>query len=95
MRTKVRLLGLFVGLVALVLWFFGGPNLGWTKTRVAIEKIDEVTDQRYVTWEKRFLPGVDFLGAGLAAGAALFAAGFCFKPGARAGEFVGADGKQL
>jgi hypothetical protein len=63
MRLGFRLAGL--GLLALgaALWFFGGPNLGWTKTTVPVEQIEEVTKLKQITWEKRFVPGVDFLGA--------------------------------
>ena len=79
MRTILRLAALFVALVTLVLWLFGGPNTGFTKTSVMVKTVDPVTDQDIITWEKRFLPGVDFLGGGLLAGAALFGASFLFR----------------
>lgn len=79
MRTVFRLAALAVALVATVLWLFGGPNLGWTKTSVPVEKLEEETKIKYTVWEKRFLPGVDFEAAGLAAGAALFGASFLFR----------------
>jgi len=78
MRTILRLAALFVALVTLVLWLFGGPNTGWTKTSVQVKTVDPVTDQDIITWEKRFLPGVDFLGSGLLAGALLFSISFLF-----------------
>jgi hypothetical protein len=78
MRTGLRVaaLGLFV--VVLALWFFGGMNRGWTKTSIAVARVDEVTEQSYQTWEKRFLPGIDFLGAGAGVSAVLMAASFLF-----------------
>ncbi len=79
MRTPLRLASFFVALVTLVVWLFGGPNLGWTKTSEMVKSRDPVTDQEVITWEKRFLPGVDFLGAGLAAGAGLFGFSFLFR----------------
>jgi hypothetical protein len=79
MRTILRLAALFVTLVTLVLWLFGGPNTGFTKTSVQVKTVDPVTDQDIITWEKRFLPGVDFLGGGLLAGALLFGASFIFR----------------
>lgn len=79
MRTVLRLAALFVSLVTLVLWLFGGPNLGWTKTSVMVKTIDPITEQDEIKWEKRFLPGVDFLGGGLAAGAILFGTSFVFR----------------
>jgi len=76
MRTTLRLGALAIVLLSLALWFFGGPNLGWTKTSVPIVKTDPITQQTYPEWEKRFVPGVDFLGvsfllAGLLAGSAM------------------------
>jgi hypothetical protein len=79
MRTIARLASLFVVLVTVVLWLFGGPNLGWTKTSVMVETIDPVTEQKGVQWENRFLPGVEFLAGGLLTGAVLFGSSFFFR----------------
>ena len=57
-------------------WFFGGPNLGWTKTSEMVKSRDPVTDQEVIAWEKRFLPGVDFLVGGLLASGVLVGASF-------------------
>jgi hypothetical protein len=83
-RTILRLGALFVALVTLVLWLFGGPNTGFTKTSVMVRTVDPVTDQEIITWEKRFLPGVEFLGGGLLAGALLFGGSLLFRPSKRA-----------
>lgn len=64
--------------VTLALWFFGGPNLGWTKTSVAVPYTDEITGIEAVRWEKRFLPGLDFLAGGLGISGILFGASFAF-----------------
>ena len=74
----LRLSALAIALVSLVLWFFGGPNLGWTKTSVPIAKVDPVTDQPYQEWEKRFVPGLDFLGASFLGAALLAGTSFLF-----------------
>jgi hypothetical protein len=79
MRTVLRLAALFISLVTVVVWLFGGPNRGWTKTSVMVKTIDPVTEQDEIKWEKRFLPGVDFLGGGLVVGAVLFGASFVFR----------------
>lgn len=79
MRIILRLAALFAALVTMVVWLFGGPNLGWTKTSVMVKTIDAVTEQDDIKWEKRFLPGVDFLGGGLATGAVLFGTSFLFR----------------
>jgi hypothetical protein len=79
MRTGLRLAALGVAVVTLALWFFGGPNFGWTKTRVAVPIKDEITGLDGVQWENHFLPGVDFAGGGLAVAGVLWAASFAFK----------------
>lgn len=79
MRTGLRIVALAVVVVTLTLWFFGGMNPGWTKTSVQMTGYDEVTEQNYPVWEKRFLPGVDFLGAGLLVGAGLFGSSFLIR----------------
>jgi len=54
---------------AVVFWLFAGADRGWTKTTVAVKKLDEVTGIEGIEYEKRFVPGLDFLGAaGLGAG---------------------------
>ncbi len=79
MRTSLRVLAIGVALVSLALWFFGGPNLGWTKTRVIRIEKDPVTDIEGRFEEKRFVPGVDFLGASLAGAGLLAGASFFFR----------------
>lgn len=54
-------------------WVAAGRNPGWTKTQVAVEKIEEITELPYVVYEDRFVPGLDILGASGAA--ALFLCG--------------------
>ena len=79
MRTGLRVVALFLVLVTLVLWLFGGPNLGWTKTSAMQKTVDPVTDQEVVTWEKRFLPGIDFVVGGLTVASIVFGASFVFR----------------
>ena len=76
MRTGFRLAALGVLTVTLALWFFGGPNLGWTKTSVAVPFKDDITGIDAVRWEQRFLPGLDFLAGGLVTSAVLLAISF-------------------
>lgn len=79
MRTHFQMLGLALALLTTVFWFFGGPHFGWTQTsRARIEK-DPVTELEYPVIEKRFVPGLDFVGAGVGAGALSFAVSFLFK----------------
>ena len=77
MKRFLRSLALFVVLAAAATWLATGANRGWTKTSVPLKTLDEVTGIEGITYQARFLPGVDFLGAafggaGLLAGASLF-----------------------
>ncbi len=58
---RLRLLALGLAVVGTAFWLFGGPNLGWTKNRVAVTKVDAVTELEFIEWQKSFVPGVDFL----------------------------------
>jgi len=80
MRTSLRLAALAVIVMSTALWFFAGPNLGWTKTSVPRLEKDKLIRQDDQGREKRFVPGIDFLGAALiAAGALLAGASLCRK----------------
>ena len=78
MRTVLRLAALFIALVTLVLWLFGGPNMGWTRMPEEVKVNDAVTGRGIVASETGFLPGLDFLAAGLAG--ASIVAGMSFLP---------------
>ena len=77
MKRMLQLLAVLVLLAAGATWLATGANRGWTKTSVAVKTLDEVTGIEGITYQKKFLPGVDFLGAAfggatLLAGASLF-----------------------
>ncbi len=79
MKRILQILALLVVLVAAVTWLATGANRGWTRTSVPVKTLNEVTGIEGITYQKKFLPGVDFLGAAfgsatLLAGASLF---FC------------------
>jgi hypothetical protein len=70
MKRILRLLALLVLVTAAAIWLVTGANRGWTKTSVMIKTLDPVTGIEGITYQKKFLPGVEFLGvAGVAAGA--------------------------
>jgi hypothetical protein len=77
MKRILQLLAVLVLLAAGATWLATGANRGWTKTSVMVKTLDPVTGIEGISYEKKFLPGVDFLGAaalgaGLLAGASLF-----------------------
>ena len=77
MKRILQLLAVLVLLADGATWLATGANRGWTKTSVAVKTLDPVTEIEGITYDKKFLPGVDFLGAaalvaGLLAGTSLF-----------------------
>jgi hypothetical protein len=79
MRKILRVLALLVILVAVATWAATGANRGWTKTSVPVKTLDEVTGIEGITYQPKFLPGVDFLGAAFGAAVVLAGASFFFR----------------
>lgn len=67
----LRALGTFVLVCTVVLWAAMGLKLGWTKTYVEIDRVDPVTELPFKENVPRFIPGVDFLAAGVFSGIVL------------------------
>lgn len=83
-RSRLRLATRWLALVVLagtvIFWGVKGGHRGWSQDRVPIPQIDEITGIEYVTYEERFVPGVDFLAGGIGTALALFAISFLFRP---------------
>jgi hypothetical protein len=80
LRTVTRLLALFIVSTCLSWWWFSGADMGWTKTYVTIPATDEITGIQYEVKKEKFVPGVDFLAAGIGLSAGIFAASFLLSP---------------
>jgi hypothetical protein len=78
-KRILRLVAAILIVAAVGIWFFRGANRGWTKTSVPVKKTDEVTGITVDDYQKRFVPGVDFLGAAVVASAFLAGASFLFR----------------
>jgi hypothetical protein len=77
MKKIMQLLAVLVLLAAGTTWLATGASHGWTKTSVMVKTLDPVTGIEGISYQKKFLPGVDFLGAaalvaGVLAGTSLF-----------------------
>jgi hypothetical protein len=80
MRKQILRIAAAVLIVSgLGLWLATGANRGWTKTSVPVKKTDEVTGITVDEYQKRFVPGVDFLGAAVVGSAFLAGASFLFR----------------
>jgi hypothetical protein len=71
-KRVLRMVALVLLVGALATWVATGANRGWTKTSVPVKRTDEVTGITVDDYQKRFVPGVDFLGA-VALGSAILA----------------------
>ncbi len=65
----------------LAVWLAGGAHAGWTRTSVEVRTLDEVTGIEGVTYEKRFLPGIEVLVLTVLASAGLAGASLFFRTG--------------
>jgi hypothetical protein len=78
-KRILRITAALLLLLALALWLASGANRGWTKTSVPVKKTDEVTGLTVDEYQRRFVPGVDFLGAALLGSVFLAGASFLFR----------------
>ena len=79
MRKLTRILAVIALAGTLLTWALLGGRLGWSQTAIPTKKVDPITEIEFTEYESRFVPGVDFLGAGIAGGVALFAFSFLFR----------------
>lgn len=63
MKRVLQLFALALAAGSLVWWLATGTNRGWTKTTVPVTTVDEITGLEAITYEERFMPGVDFVAA--------------------------------
>ena len=69
----LRALAALSAVAVIACWISLGAHLGWSQTRIPVQRSDSVTATTFTDYEERFLPGLDFLVAGLLGSAAIFA----------------------
>jgi hypothetical protein len=79
MKRVLQILAVLVLLAAGTTWLATGASRGWTKTSVMVKTLDPVTGIEGITYERKFLPGVDFLGAAFGGAAMLAGASLFFR----------------
>lgn len=79
MKKTLRILALLIALASIGYWYSAGANLGWTKNRVEVKTMDEITGIEASHWEDAFIPGLDFLSVSIGAAAFLTGSSFLFK----------------
>jgi hypothetical protein len=75
-KSALRLFALAVLIAALGYWLATGANRGWNKNKIPVKTVDDVTGIESVTYEKKFIPGVEFLA--LAGAASVLCVGISF-----------------
>lgn len=75
-RIILRIAGALLAVAFFSYWAAAGFNTGWTKDLAAIKKIDEVTGIEFVEYKKHFVPGLEFLVAGVGFGLGISAITF-------------------
>jgi len=75
----IKAFALLLLLAGLAAWVATGANRGWTKTSVPVKVLDEVTGIEAITYQQRFVPGIDFLGAAAGTSAFLFGISIFFR----------------
>ena len=78
-RLALRVAALILLLGTIGFWTAKGAHTGWSQNQVPVKQTDEITGIEFVTYEDRYVPGVDFLGAGTGLAAGLFAVSLFFK----------------
>jgi hypothetical protein len=78
-KSVLRAAAAILILASAGMWLAAGANLGWTKTSVPVKRTDEVTGITVDDYQKRFVPGIDFLGAALLGSGILAGASFLFR----------------
>lgn len=79
MRNALRTIAVILVLASAGFWLVAGANRGWTKNRVEKKTLDEVTGIEGVTYEKKLVPGLDFLGAAIVGAGILAGASFLLR----------------
>ena len=79
MKVALRLLALVVLIAAIAFWYAKGANRGWTKNKVQVQVVDEVTGITGTVDQKKFIPGLDFLSLAVGGAFVLAASSFLFQ----------------
>ena len=79
MKKGLRIVAVILAVGSLAFWVAAGSNRGWTKTSVPRKIPDPVTGIEGVTYDKHFVPGVDFLGAAMLGAGVVAGASFLFR----------------
>jgi len=69
MRLPLNILAVILLLGTAIWWVATGSHRGWSKNSVEVRTLDEITGIEQITYDKRFVAGLDTLAIGAAAAA--------------------------
>jgi hypothetical protein len=75
----LRILAVIVLLAAVGIWAARGAHCGWTVNNIEHDTTNPVTGLTGVTYEKGFIPGLDFLAVAAFTSGLLAGASFLFR----------------
>ena len=78
MKKYLRIFALLLAVGSVLVWVGLGANGGWTRTSVPVKTVDEVTGIEAISYERKFVPGLDSLGAALLVAGLLGSVSFLF-----------------
>lgn len=79
LRTGLRVVAAVLLVATVGFWAAKGAHTGWSMNQVPVKQLDEITGIEFVTYEKRFVPGIEFLGGGVGFATGLFVVSLLFK----------------
>jgi hypothetical protein len=79
MKKPLLIVALIMALVTVAVWLATGAHRGWTRTTETVMKVEPITGLEHPVETKKFVMGVELLGAGLGLAAALAGGSFLFK----------------
>jgi len=80
MKRWFRIAAFVIAATTLGLWAALGAHTGWSKNRVQEMRTDDVTGLEQPIWRETWIPGVDFVGVGLACSGCLLVASLLIRP---------------
>ncbi len=72
----LRLAALALAVATVGFWAAKGAHRGWSQDRVPVKQVDEVTGLEHITYEDRYVPGLEVLAGGVALAGGLWVVSF-------------------
>jgi len=78
-KLTLRLVAAFCLVFGIVYWSGKGAHIGWSMDRVPTAQVDEITGIEFITYEERFVPGIEWLGGAVGLAVLSFGLSFFFR----------------